>query len=105
MLFEIPFTPKPFSEVTVNLSGRRVTIVYKFNVRSMAWFLDLYDASEEPIVLGVKVVSGNLLWRHRYLPNLPTGSLWCMQFENTSDPIGERNLGFNLPYRLVWVEG
>lgn len=69
----------------VDFDGDRIerVVVFSFNGRDDfaagtdgAWYLDLYDAGNTPIVLGTRLSLGRDLWRkYRGRPGMPRGQL------------------------------
>lgn len=47
----------------VPLSGVLYLFDVRWNDRDSAWYMDMYEADETPILLGVKLVLGNILGR------------------------------------------
>jgi len=61
---------------TLTLDGVRVRIVAYTNIVDDAWYLDTYDGNDNPLVLGLALVTGLDLWfPYRYMP-LPPGMLF-----------------------------
>jgi hypothetical protein len=61
---------------TLTLDGTRFRLDTYTNRFDGAWYLDLYDADEEPLILGLGLVTGlDLLFPYRYLA-VPAGVLF-----------------------------
>lgn len=90
--FTVPMSPEP-QQFSLVLSGRRMTLVSRWNALLPAWCIDLYDADTRAvIVLCLPLVTGvNLLHQHRYL-GLP-GALICTTDGDFEAPPTETNLG------------
>lgn len=73
--FEIPFSPRP-ERFTVTLSGTdyRLTVQYR-KAGGAGWVLDIADASDNPLVSGIPLVTGvDLLAQYKHLGF--QGRLW-----------------------------
>lgn len=98
--FEIPLqaTNQRFS---ISLDGvvYVMSVVYRDDVEG-GWVLDIYDANENPLVLGLMLVTGaDLLGQYRYLGF--AGSLIVRNDDGSEEAPTFSNLG-NLS-RLYWV--
>lgn len=57
-----------------------------------AWYLDLYDAASNPLVLGTRISVGRDLWRrYRYRDGMPLGKLHVIS--RTGGEATSSNLG------------
>jgi hypothetical protein len=66
----------------------------EWNDRELAWYLNLYDANLNPLVMGRKVVLGiPLLGRFQGIAGLPPGDLIAFDTSNTDNPPGLLDLG------------
>ena len=100
--FQIPLTPNP-QRFTVTLSGITYVFVLKYqNVEEGGWVFDIFDASQNPIVCGVPLVTGaNLLDQYPHLGF--NGRLWVQNL-NTPDEVPTfGNLGTEVI--VMWVTG
>jgi len=70
----------PIYEYSVSLEGNSYIIEIVYNERSQLYFMSLYDADRNPIVLGAGLVPGYPIMYDYALPNL-TGWQVC-SFEN-----------------------
>jgi hypothetical protein len=89
---EIPTSPSP-QTLTVTLGG----IVYNlrlmyYELGGQGWTVDINDATNNPIVLGIPLIVGvNLLEQYGYL-GFP-GELWCNVDGDPDAVIGFNDLG------------
>jgi hypothetical protein len=67
----------------MTLDGLSYTLDFAWNGRDGAWYLGIYDAIGEPLLLSRKIVTNRpLLKRMRFIAGLPAGELFA------SDPAG-----------------
>lgn len=91
---EIPLTPTPQTfQITLGGVKYNMTLVYR-RLGGNGWTLDIADASNNPIVQGIPLVTGaNLLAQYAYL-NWP-GELWVATDGNSTAVPTFDNLGVN----------
>lgn len=62
--------------VDLELDGTRRNLEFKFNPSDRFWYLDLRDAANQPLVLGMRLSLGRNKWsRYKYRDGVPRGSL------------------------------
>lgn len=76
MAQEIRWLPGPDWSQQVSLDGRVYQLRARYNVTSDRWFLDIRTRSGSPLLLGVKLVRGELLLRLHPDERLPLGELF-----------------------------
>lgn len=55
----LPVQPgEPDQEFSTNIEGERYLFRFRWNARDAAWFMDIRESDDDPVVLGVKVVIG-----------------------------------------------
>lgn len=90
--FTVPLQPQP-QTMTIALSG--VTYILTLSYRNVAmggWVLDIGDASNNPILQGVPLVTGaNLLAKYAYLGFV--GALWVQTLDDPDAVPTFKNLG------------
>ena len=59
-----------FSQRTV-LGGKELYFEFNWNGRANRWFLSIFDANSNPILLGVKLVTGSVMTRRLRDPRFP----------------------------------
>jgi len=65
--FEVPTLPQN-RRMSIFLSGLQYQLVFRWNKFSSAWNLDIYDANNAPIALGLVLITGaDLLEQLGYL--------------------------------------
>ncbi len=65
--YEIPLSPKP-QTFAIQLAGVNYQLTLTWNDALICWVLDVADANNVPIVLGIPVITGlDLLAQYRYL--------------------------------------
>lgn len=75
MAVEIPFAPGvPRQRFSTVLDGIEYIFDAYWNGRAHAWFFDLYDAEEDLIRAGIKIVLGALLGRRTADARFPAGA-------------------------------
>ncbi|MBU66444.1 MAG: hypothetical protein CL858_13480 [Cupriavidus sp.] len=98
--FEIPLSPDP-QRFTITLGGvdYRLTVQYR-KAGGAGWVLDIADASNQPLVRGLPLVTGvDLLGQYRHLQF--GGRLWVQGAENPDDVPTYDDLGIGS--HVFWV--
>lgn len=54
----IPVDSTPARRITTEFSGRQLVIRTYYNETDQGWFADIYDQQNNPILIGVAVVTG-----------------------------------------------
>ncbi len=68
----LPLVPSiTFQEFDTTLDGTPFTVRVRWNTRDAAWYLSLFDASNDPIIQGIKIVLGVPLGRRTTDPRMP----------------------------------
>lgn len=82
--FLVPLQPQP-QTFTIFLSGTEYVISYKWNAQNGSWIMDVADASSDPIVSGIPLITGaDLLAQLEYLD---LGGAMIVQTESDPDVI------------------
>lgn len=90
----IPITPQIPDDAQntsqlLRLDEVNVQIVTKWVTPAAGWFLDVFDANGDPLVQGVRIVTGIDLWApYKYKAGIPPGALF-VQWQrggNAQDP-------------------
>lgn len=69
---------------TMTLDGVRFRMDFYTNKADGCWYIDLYDSQDNPMVIGIGMVTGlDILFPYRYLP-VPSGVLFV------NDHLGEK---------------
>jgi hypothetical protein len=89
----IPLIPAP-QTLSVTLGGNQYNLRVLWNNAASCWVLDIYDASNNPVVLGIAVVTGvDLLRQFGYL-NFGGQLIAQTDFDTLAVPTAD-NLGTN----------
>jgi hypothetical protein len=99
--YTIPLIAAP-QTLAVTLGGNQYNLRVLWNSAASCWVLDIYDASNNPVLLGVAIVTGvDLLRQFGYL-NFG-GKLIAQTDFNTLAPPTAENLGTNSNLYFVVV--
>lgn len=80
---QLPVTNDPDSEAKYVLDGVSYTFRFRYNDRGGAWFFDLIDEDEDPIIYGRKItVSWPLFGWREIDTRLPGGRLFACDTED-----------------------
>jgi len=91
-----------WSSPIVSLSGRSYTFEITYNSRSTRWYINISLSGTE-VINSLKVLE-NLDITGRYnLVNFDHGSLSCVRFKNTAEPVGRDNFGIDKDYELIYL--
>lgn len=69
---QLPLVPSiAFQEFDTVLETTPFTIKVRWNTRDAAWYFDLLDANQDPIVSGIKIMLGTALGARTTDPRMP----------------------------------
>lgn len=90
----LPFQPSaPNYRVGVTIDGVDYLLDVRWNTREGAWYFDMLDAQEAPILSGVKVVLGIHLGRRSTHPFFATRVIVAMDTTHSGREAGLDDLG------------
>lgn len=92
MPFLLPFESTPSYRFSTTILNRQFVFDVRWNYREEAWYFDILDEAEEPIILGTKIVLGAMLNRTRD-PAFPRGIIIASDLSNTGQDAGLNDLG------------
>lgn len=92
-----------FQRFGTTLLGTFYLFDFRWNTRDGAWYFDLLDEFESPIVSGVKVVLGVELGRRTTDQRMPKGVFWAADLsaqglDATLDDLGTRVVIYFYPF-------
>lgn len=79
--------------IGVTLVGVAYWFDFRWNVRDSAWFLDVYDATQVPIWVGIKCVIGTYLGRACQQLPFTDGALMCFDTSGAGKDAGFGDFG------------
>lgn len=102
----IPTTPgEPYYRQKTTLEGREYILGFSYNQRIERWYLSIYDETEAPLLLGLKLMTNRPLLRHyRADTRLPPGELMAIASDGSTEPPTLNELGENKRVELVYLE-
>lgn len=78
----------PAYDFQTELDGVLYTLGFSYNVRAGYWVMDISDANETPILMGVRIISGWLLTDRFVIDNLPPGDFFILDTSGKNeDPL------------------
>ena len=93
MLYEIPLQTSAYYTITVDLDNETFNLVFRFNGRESAWYMDICQVDNSVIAGGIKVVPNiDLSGRFRAVGS-PKGSLMALGESEMADKPGRDDLG------------
>ncbi|HEY1815559.1 MAG TPA: hypothetical protein VGG74_24595 [Kofleriaceae bacterium] len=87
--------------VGVTLDGVAYLFDFSWNAYDASWWLDVYDATENPIRRGIKCVLGTFLGRTAQAPPFSTGALICYDTSHKGLDAGFNDFGTRV--KMVYV--
>ncbi len=85
----LPINPQPYFSQRTTLGGKEFVLRFAWNARAVRWFLGIYDASESPIVTGIKLVEGLPLTNWLTDTRFASGDLLFLGSANTLEGLGD----------------
>jgi hypothetical protein len=90
----IPTTGDPYSSQRIALDGRLYTLSLAWNQYEESWHLSLFDEAEEPIVVGLRIISNwPLLRYYGFDARMPPGELYAHDLTGDGSPPGLDDFG------------
>jgi hypothetical protein len=78
----------------LNLDGSVYTLELTWNQGEERWHVSLFDTEDEPLALGLTVLTNWPLWRYyRYDPRMPPGELVAQDLTGDGSPPGFEDFG------------
>ncbi len=105
-LLLIPTTPGvPYYQQKTTLEGRDFILGFSYNQRIGRWYLSIYDETEAPLLLGLKLMANRPLLRH-YRANtlLPPGEFVALASDGSHEPPTLDELGEGKRVELLYLE-
>jgi hypothetical protein len=87
MALQIRTTAQPYYSERVRLDGRDYVLRFAWNEREERWYLSFLTGSEEPILMGIKLIANwPLLDSYRFDTRLPAGEIYCVDWTSDGTP-------------------
>ena len=94
MIVQIPTSQTLASYVQkTSLDGQTYTLEFRWNAREEFWYMNLLTADEDPIAMGIKLVSDWSLLRRVTDPRKPPGALMAIDTTTSGVDAGFDELG------------
>lgn len=78
----------PAYDVQVELEGVLYTLGFSYNARAGYWVMDIMDANETPILMGIRVISSWLMNDRFVMDELPKGDFFVFDTSGKNeDPL------------------
>jgi len=102
----IPTTPGvPFYTQKTRLDGVDYILGFRYSQREDRWYFSIYDSEENPILLGLKLVTNwPLLQAYRFNTLVPPGEIMAIDLTNDGTPPGLDELGEGKRVQLTYFE-
>ena len=86
MMQIIPFKEPGAWQAQITLTNVIYILFFKWNALNKYWIMDIYDRNDQPILLGVKVVTNYNLTKQFVVSGMPSGEIICQNiFDNWND--------------------
>jgi len=96
---EIPFLPSTPARFTTQIGDREMTIDQRWNEEDQAWYFDLYDVDETPVLKGAKITLGTFIGRASEHPIFIRGAIMAQDTSRDGAEAGYDDLGVRV---RVW---
>lgn len=94
----------PHQQFQVDLDGVPYNVELRWNERAPAWVMALRDASDTPLLQGVRVCLGPALLPHRRAATFPPGELLAVDTDSSGIDPGLDELGADARVKLVYLD-
>jgi hypothetical protein len=90
----IPFKESASWQAQITLTGVIFILSFSWNAMNEYWTMSIYDRNDQPIVLGIKVVTNyNLTAQYAATPGMPQGDIICQNIIGQWTDIGRFDMG------------
>lgn len=99
----VPVPGGAYSTQRLALDGRVYTIWLAWNQFASSWYLSLFDAEEEQIAVGLRIVSNwPMLRYYGYDPRTPPGEIVAQDLTGDGSPPGFDDFGIGKRVELIY---
>lgn len=99
----VPLFPEPFYTYSQSFQGQSYNLEFLYNERAQQWFLNLLDADNLPIVMGVGIVPGYPILQEYAITGL-TGFFWLEEkAEITTEAYKQYPEQLNQYYNMFYI--
>jgi len=95
-------TDIPAYDIQTELDGILYTLGFSYNARAGYWVMDISDANENPILMGVRIISGWLLINRFVMDALPKGDFFV--FDTSGKNIDPTQDNFGTTTLLMYAD-
>lgn len=100
MPIKIKVDDNAYQQKLVTLNGNSLFITFSYNTKGN-WYFDVVDRSDNPIVLGVKILpSQNLSGRYITLTEAIGGAFFCIDTKQRGDKVTGDNFGTDKQFQF-----
>jgi hypothetical protein len=90
----IPFKEPAAFQQQITLTSVIFILYFRWNAMNQYWVMNIYDRNDQPILLGVKVVTNfNLTAQFAALTGMPSGDILCQNLLGLWDTIQRFDMG------------
>ncbi len=97
----IPFKDLPSFTESIVLDNIPLNFKFVWNGRDDAWYMNIFDSINDPILEGIKIVNGWELISNYTDIRLPLGALLVVSLRDDEEVIGRNDMVDN--YKLVYL--
>lgn len=103
LAYKIPFAAdRAWFSQPITLQGVAYTLEFQYNARAQRWFMDILDASEQPILLGIPLEIRRDLNGQYGAYVFPKGLFFCRDNSGSDNPPTLNS--FNVDHQLLFVD-
>lgn len=89
----IPFKEPAAWQAQITLSNIIYILDFKWNALNKYWVINIYDRNDQPIVLGIKVVTNYNLTAQFVVTGMPPGNILCQNIIGLWNDIQRFDMG------------
>lgn len=98
----LPFQPSiPSYDFTTTIEGRSLIFLPRWNEREVAWFLDITEIDQTPIISGAKLVLGAFIGRESTHIMFRRGVLVCVDTTGNQQEAGYDDMGVRVLVKYI----
>ena len=93
-IFKLPLSSEfPKFRFTTELDNETFIFSFRLNERMNRWIMNIFDATEIPLIMGLPVLLGTVFYDQFKNPALPKGLLFAINPESANVEAGSEDLG------------
>lgn len=83
----------PAYDFQIELEGVLYGLSFSYNTRAGWWVMDILDVNEEPVLMGVRMITGWLMTERFVMEGKPPGDFFILDTSGKNEDPGQNDFG------------